>query len=162
MQNYIVYGILALSIAVNGYQVYKIDSMRTVQNLLSQKDLLTQSGYNEILYSHINGVKNENIEMAKNQGKIEGILTMVHNVKPESNEISSIWHSGYYRGMDQVEMVRQVAWEEGYHKACDDMNCPAASTNPANINKKPMIDRLPTKPEEKPQENKPSEKPTGK
>lgn len=121
--------------------------MKTIQNLLSQKDSLTQSGFNEILYTHVNGVKNENVEIAKNQGKIEGILTMVNNIKPETNEISAIWHSGYYRGMDQVEYVRQTAYEDGYHRACDDMSCPAGFANPSNNNRKPMIDKIPAKPE---------------
>lgn len=125
MNNLVVYGILALSLAVNAYQVYRIDTYKYVTNILDQKDRLTQSGYSELLYSHINSLKNDQLEAAKSQGKIEGILSMVNNIKPESNEISSIWHSGYYRGMDQVEYVRTVAYEDGYHKACDDMNCPA-------------------------------------
>lgn len=157
MQNYIVYGILGISIAVNGYQVYRIDTFKQYQNILNQKDSLTQSGYNELLYSHINGIKNENIDMAKNQGKIEGILSVVNNIKPESNDISAIWHSGYYRGMDQVEFVRQTSYEEGYHRACDDMSCPAG--NSPSLSPKKLMDKIPTTPtENKPIENK-SEKP---
>jgi hypothetical protein len=92
------------------------------------------------------------MENAKGQGKIEGILSIVNNVKPEENEISSIWHSGYYRGMDQVDYVRTISYEEGYHKACDDMNCPAvsgASQNPkktmpskATDSSKPQVDPI--------------------
>lgn len=92
---------------------------------MDQKDRLQQSGYSELLYSQINGYRESLMDNARTQGKIEGILSLVNNVKPESNEISSIWHSGYYRGLDQVDYVREVSYEEGYHKACDDFNCPA-------------------------------------
>ena len=68
----------------------------------------------------------EGYEQLKNQGKIEGILSVVNNAKPEENEISSIWHSGYYRGLNQVEDVRLMAYEDGYHRATEDGNCPAA------------------------------------
>jgi hypothetical protein len=125
MNSYYLAGILAISLGVNAYQVYRIDNFKAYSGLLDQKDRLTQSGYSELLISHINSLRNDQYESAKNQGKIEGILSMVNNIKPEANEISSIWHSGYYRGMDQVEYVRTMAYEDGYHKACDDMNCPA-------------------------------------
>ena len=157
MSNYVVYAILACSVLTNGYQIYRIDNMKSVQDLLMQKDSLTQSGFNEILYGHINSVKNENIELAKNQGKIEGIISVVNNIKPESNDISAIWHSGYYRGMDQVEYVRLVSYEDGYHRACEDISCPASSGT--NANKKLMLDKIPSVNPSKPTEEKPS-KPT--
>ena len=64
--------------------------------------------------------------------------------RPEDNEISSIWHSGYYRGMDQVEYVRTMAYEDGYHKATDDMNCPInAKTEKNNLNGKKSVPAAP-------------------
>lgn len=127
MNNFVVYGVLGMSLVVNAYQVYKIDKYKSVADILDQKDRFTQSGYSELLYSHISSLRNDQAEAAKSQGKIEGILSVVNNAKPEENEISSIWHSGYYRGMDQVEYVRTMAYEDGYHRACDDMGCPAAA-----------------------------------
>ena len=147
MNQYVVYGVLAVSVVINGYQVYRMDNMREVVNLVNQKDQLTQSGYSELLYNHINNLRNEQIEASRGQGKIEGILSVVNNAKPEANEISSIWHSGYYRGMDQVEFVRVMAYEDGYHRATEDISCPAGNStnNKTKIGTKPE-----TKPETKP------------
>jgi hypothetical protein len=133
MSNYVLCTVLGFSLIVNAYQIYRIDTYKDITNLMDQKDRLQQSGYTELLYSQINSHRDGMMENAKGQGRIEGILSIVNNVKPEENEISSIWHSGYYRGMDQVDYVRTISYEEGYHKACDDMNCPAvggASQNP--------------------------------
>ena len=147
MNQYVVYGFLAVSVVINGYQVYRMDNMREVVNLVTQKDQLTQSGYSELLYNHINSLRNDQIEASRNQGKIEGIISVVNNAKPEANEISSIWHSGYYRGMDQVEFVRVMAYEDGYHRATEDISCPAGNStnNKTKIGIKPE-----TKPETKP------------
>ena len=135
MINYVVYAILACSVLTNGYQIYRIDNMKSIQDLLM----------------HVNSVKNENMELAKNQGKIEGIISVVNNIKPESNDISAIWHSGYYRGMDQVEYVRLTSYEDGYHRACEDISCPVGSGT--NVNKKLMLDKIPSV---NPTEEKPS------
>lgn len=145
MNNYVVYSILGISLLINGYQVYRIDSYKSITTIMDQKDRLQQSGYSELLYSQINGYRDSLIENARGQGKIEGILSIVNNVKPDSNEISSIWHSGYYRGLDQVDFVREVSYEEGYHKACDDFNCPAGGGSEKFVPnpRKNSIDKLP-------------------
>ena len=143
MKSYVLYAFLGFSLVVNGYQIYRIDTYKDITNLMDQKDRLQQSGYTELLYSQINSHRDGMMENAKSQGKIEGILSVVNNIKPEENEISSIWHSGYYRGMDQVDYVRTISYEEGYHKACDDMNCPAvsgASQNPKKTMPGKVID----------------------
>lgn len=124
MGNYVLCTFLGFSLIINAYQIYRIDTYKDITNLMDQKDRLQQSGYTELLYSQINSHRDGMMENAKGQGRIEGILSIVNNAKPEENEISSIWHSGYYRGMDQVDYVRTISYEEGYHKACDDMNCP--------------------------------------
>jgi hypothetical protein len=61
--------------------------------------------------------------------------------------------------MDQVEYVRLVSYEDGYHRACEDISCPASSGT--NANKKLMLDKIPSVNPSKPTEEKPS-KPTSK
>lgn len=126
MEKALIYSFLAISIGANIVQQYKIGNYGMYSDLMNQKDSFTQNGYSELLISHLNGIKTEQMEVAKNQGKIEGILSVVNNARPEENEISSIWHSGYYRGLNQVEDVRAMAYEDGYHRATEDGNCPAA------------------------------------
>jgi len=158
MNTYVFAGLFALSLGANAYQVYRIDNYKTYSDLLDQKDRLTQGGYNELLYSHINSLKNDQFESAKSQGKIEGILSIVNNTKPEENDISAIWHSGYYRGMEQVDYVRTSSYEDGYHKACEDVNCPDKLKRTPD-SKKPLINNSIADPKDSIAESK-DEKPT--
>ncbi len=51
------------------------------------------------------------MELAKNQGRIEGILTIKD--PEEKKDYNEIWHAGYYNGLEQTsgheEMQRLVA-----------------------------------------------------
>lgn len=134
MEKAVLYSVLAISIGANIIQQYKVSNFAFFEKAMTQKENLTYSGYQELLMSQLNHVKNEQLEIAKNQGKIEGILSVVNNAKPDDNEISSIWHSGYYRGLNQVEDVRAMAYEDGYHRATEDMTCPASVNPPKDAN----------------------------
>lgn len=134
MEKAILYSILGISIGANIVQQYKANNFAFFEKAMTQKENLTFSGYQELLMSQLNQVKDEQLNIAKNQGKIEGILSVVNNAKPEDNEISSIWHSGYYRGLNQVEDVRAMAYEDGYHRATEDISCPAAVNPPKDAN----------------------------
>lgn len=134
MEKAVLYSVLAISIGANIIQQYKASNYDFFEKAMIQKDSLTNNGYQELLISQINQVNNEQYNIAKHQGKIEGILSVVNNSKPEENEISSIWHSGYYRGLNQVEDVRQMAYEDGYHRATEDIACPAATSPQKDVN----------------------------
>jgi hypothetical protein len=49
MNSYYLDGVLAMSLGVNAYQVYKIDKFGSYSNILDQKDRMIQDGYNELL-----------------------------------------------------------------------------------------------------------------
>lgn len=134
MEKAVLYSVLAISIGANIIQQYQVSKFNFFREAMNQKDSINSSGYQELLMSQIRQVKDEQYNIAKNQGKIEGILSVVNNAKPEDNEIASIWHSGYYRGLNQVEDVRQMAYEDGYHRATEDMSCPAAVNPPKDAN----------------------------
>lgn len=53
-------------------------------------------------------------QFAENQGYIRGIQSVVSKVSPQESEISSIWHAGYYRGMEQTDFVSEMQYEKGY------------------------------------------------
>jgi hypothetical protein len=69
----------------------------------------------------------ENIaDVARTQGKVEGMVAVSMNLNPEQNHTSAIWHEGYYRGINQAAYVEEQAYISGYHRATEDMNCPAS------------------------------------
>ena len=71
MEKALIYSFLAISIGANIVQQYKIGNYGMYSDLMNQKDSFTQNGYSELLISHLNGLKTEQMEVAKNQGKIE-------------------------------------------------------------------------------------------
>ena len=99
--------ILALSLGFNGWLYYKHDRMSHTVLLIDQKDKLQQQQMNEFMMVMYNKT-NENIaEVARQQGKLEGMLAVIHNIKPDSSEHSAVWHAGYHRGLDQsVDMAK--------------------------------------------------------
>lgn len=112
-------GLLLVSLGFNGWSYYKVDRMTTVVGLLEAKDSLQQQQMNDftmIMYQKTN----ENVvEVARQQGKIEGMLAVMSGQKPDSSETSQIWHAGYYRGLDQAKDMKEA---DGTIKVADDKN----------------------------------------
>ena len=108
--------VLAVSLGLNGWLYYKHDRLSTVVTLIDQKDKLQQQQMNE--YSFIMYQKtNENIaEVARQNGKIEGMLAVIHNIKPDTNEHSQVWHAGYHRGLDQAKDMKAIDTEYATEK----------------------------------------------
>lgn len=118
-------GIIGCSLAMNLYMGQQISKMKELQQIGYQKDTLISNGYDELLVSYLNEVRNTNLEVLKTQGRLEGILSVALNFKPEENQHTAIWHAGYDHGSKTADYVRSVAYKQGYHKACEDLNCPA-------------------------------------
>jgi hypothetical protein len=109
-------GVLALSLGFNGWLYYKNDRMAHTVLLIDQKDKLQQQQMNEFTLIMYNKT-NENIaEVARQQGKIEGMLAVIHNIKPDATEHSSIWHAGYHRGLDQSADMKKIEAEYATEK----------------------------------------------
>ena len=76
------------------------------------------------LVKMITDMREQNIEIARGQGRLDGIVSAINNIKmSDDNEYSRIWHDGYYRGTSQIEQQSESAFEAGYHKATEDGNC---------------------------------------
>jgi hypothetical protein len=128
MRNSALWGFSLLTLGSVGYNVYQQDQLKTlsaIKDLAVQKDAMMSDGYNEIMFKYMTELKENDREIYRGQGRIEGILSVVNNFKPKDNEHSAVWHEGYYKGLAQMEEVRKASYEEGYHKATEDMNCPA-------------------------------------
>jgi hypothetical protein len=94
------------------------------QQILKERTKIMQDGYQEITINYLNQIKNSNNEMIKNQGKLEGIMAVMFNLKPSENDYSKIWHAGYNAGAEVSEFTEYSAYESGYMNACKDFEIP--------------------------------------
>lgn len=71
-------------------------------------------------------LRDQNIENARSQGRLDGIISAINNIKlSEDNEYNKIWHAGYYNGTETHKQLVDAAYENGYHKATEDGACTA-------------------------------------
>lgn len=135
-------GGLVVSLSLNIYGIGSIFRMKEIQNISYQKDSLISNGYDELVISHLNTIRDQNLETIKNQGRLEGIISVALNFKPEDNQHTAIWHAGYDHGSKTADYTRSVYYKEGYHKACKDLNCPAKGEESEADERRKKIERL--------------------
>ena len=117
-----------LSIGYNLSLHSQISRLNTMRDLSRERDRLADDTFNEMIMTYMNNTREKLNEIGYQQGKIEGMAIAAQNLPPEKNAHSAIWHAGYERGLAQVEFVEESAYTNGYHKATEDMNCPASSS----------------------------------
>ncbi len=99
---------LIVSLFGNGLLYQKYDRQKDIIVLIDQKDKLQQQQMNDITMVMFQKT-NENVtDVARQTGKIEGMLAVMSNLKPDANESSQIWHQGYYRGLDQAKDMKAI------------------------------------------------------
>ncbi len=118
--------IAAGSVGYNIVQQYEINRLNTIRELARQKESLLNDSFNEMLMNRISEMRENIADVARTQGKVEGMVAVSMNLNPEQNHTSAIWHEGYYRGINQAAYVEEQAYISGYHRATEDMNCPAS------------------------------------
>jgi hypothetical protein len=114
------------------YQNYKIEKLSLINSINESGSKLNDDNFREVLFSMVHDMRNNTLENNKNIGKIEGILAVVTNQKPDTNDHSKIWHDGYYRGVNQLADISVTEYIRGYHAACDDLNCPSSTKDKAH------------------------------
>ena len=114
------------SVGYNIVQHNQIDRLKTVNELTKAKESLLNDTVNEVLMTRISELRENIAEMSRNQGKVEGMVAASMNIAPEQNQTSAIWHEGYYRGLGQTAMIEESAYIAGYHRATEDIGCPAS------------------------------------
>ena len=116
----------ATSVGYNMVQRTEINRLNTIKELVQQRESLVNDSFNEILMGRISELRENIADISRNQGKVEGMVAVSMNLNPETNHTSAIWHEGYYRGMAQTGYIEESAYIAGYHRATEDMNCPAS------------------------------------
>ncbi len=118
MKNSLLIGgtILLFSLCGNGFQYYKQTRTEFLLDVETKRNQINTDQINEFILSKRNGFADDTsgIEFAKMQGRIDGITSLVYNIRPQENEISSIWHAGYQRGLEQTTFVEEMGFEKGF------------------------------------------------
>jgi len=112
--------ILVASLGFNAYGYYQMEKMRFFVGLVDQKDRLQQQQMNDMTLIAINRTNDNIVEVARQQGKIEGMLAIMSGQKPDANEANQIWHAGYYRGLDQSKDMKAMSPTEDTMPATED------------------------------------------
>lgn len=120
------------SIGYNIIQQEQINRLKTVNEIAKQKESLMSDSLNEVLMARISELRDNMSEISRNSGRVEGMVAASMNIPPEQNQTSAIWHEGYYRGMGQLAIVEESAYISGYHRATEDMGCPASTREKMN------------------------------
>jgi hypothetical protein len=120
------------SIGYNIIQQEQINRLKTVNEIAKQKESLMSESLNDVLMSRISELRDNISEVSRNSGRVEGMVAASMNIPPEQNQTSAIWHEGYYRGMGQLAIVEESAYISGYHRATEDMGCPASTREKMN------------------------------
>ena len=121
LTHYIIVSLLLIS---NLFLVLQLVFIYNQQQILKERTKIMEDGYQEITSNYLNQIKNSNNEIIKNQGKIEGIMAVIFNVKPNENDYSKIWHAGYNAGSEVADFTEYSAYESGYMSACQDYQIP--------------------------------------
>lgn len=104
---------LAIGIAIFGISIGIWGGMRGKKcndliTILNQKDKLISDGYDEMIMQTLQAIKEQNLELARNQGRLEGIILTAQKLPPNDDDASGIWHAGYNRGLEQKEYTDKM------------------------------------------------------
>lgn len=111
---YSLFLVLAASVGANLIQFYNNNKISYISEIRKEAGKLSQDGFAEVMGAYLQNVRDNTIDNAKQQGKLEGIVSLVHKIPPQESEISSIWHAGYQRGLEQTDFVSEMQFEKGY------------------------------------------------
>ena len=108
-----------------GYAHYQLGKLQMINKIGSEVRYLTEDSFKELFMITMNNIRDNQLENIRSTGKVEGMLAVISNQKPQDSETSALWHAGYYRGIDQSQDMAAISYETGYHAALDDIDCPA-------------------------------------
>ena len=117
--------VLAFSMMIH-YGIYQNNQINQLEHLFTvstERNRINDDQLQDITYSLINRGHENDLELAKNQGRSEGILVAIKD-PTVTEEYHQLWHDGYYQGLAQneytVEDISASSYENGYHTGMDD------------------------------------------
>lgn len=118
MKNYLFGSILSLgligSLGANYFLYITKNQANYVKEIETKRSQINEDMTNELMWTKLNDMQSQNVELARMQGYNEGIQAVALNVPPHQSQVSNIWHSGYSRGLEQTAFVEEMSYEKGY------------------------------------------------
>lgn len=105
MNKWILAAVIGSSIGYNVYQSTQIGKLSVINNASLARENINDDNFREAFIA--TSQKND-LEFARSQGRIEGILLVTTKQKPEESDYSQIWHDGYYRGLEQAKDTKEI------------------------------------------------------
>lgn len=96
--------LLAASFVYNVYQTTQVGKLSVIAKASEARESINDDNFRD---AFISTSQRNDIELAKSQGRIEGILLVVSKQKLEESDYSQIWHDGYYRGLEQAKETKE-------------------------------------------------------
>ena len=137
--------VLAFSVLIHYgiYQNSKISELEHLFTVSTERNRINDDQLREITYSLLNRNHENDVELAKNQGRSEGILVAIKDPSV-TDEYHELWHDGYYQGLAQneytVEDVADSSYKEGYHNGIDDALRDSGEIHPGYVERQRVQD----------------------
>ncbi len=96
--------LLAASFVYNVYQTTQVGKLSIIAKASETRESINDDNFRD---AFISTSQRNDIELAKSQGRIEGILLVVSKQKLEESDYAQIWHDGYYRGLEQAKETKE-------------------------------------------------------
>jgi hypothetical protein len=106
--------LLAGSIGLNLIQYQDSSKSSFLLKIETQRSKILEDEIGELMFSLQE--KTTKAEMGRFEGFNEGVTSVIKNVNPEENKWSQLWHSGYYRGLEQQAVVSDMHFERGFEE----------------------------------------------
>ena len=104
---------MAASFVYNVYQTTQVGRLSVIAKASEARESINDDNFRD---AFISSSQRNDIELAKNQGRIEGILLVVSKQKLEESEYAQIWHEGYYRGLEQAKETKENSIDANKNK----------------------------------------------
>ena len=132
MSSYVGFGLLGVvALGLGGINAYQYSTSKRIEFLYEcekERSRINDDQIRDNILKMIGDIREQNVDIARSQGRMDGIIAAINNMKiDDGNEYSRIWHEGYYRGTSQAEYLAESSYESGYHKATEDGHCTAKS-----------------------------------
>jgi hypothetical protein len=95
--------IMILSLTFLGH--YALNTQHQLQ-MSQQRNSINEDQIQDMVVQLINQNRDDNLELAKNQGHIEGLMTIQE--PKEKKAYMDIWHAGYYNGVEQKKQEESM------------------------------------------------------
>lgn len=99
-------GILIVILSFMGHYCINLNNHLVMSE---QRNNINEDQIRDMVVQLINQNRDDNLELVKNQGHLEGLMTIQE--PKEKKAYMDIWHAGYYNGMEQQKQENRLVSE---------------------------------------------------